>query len=261
VRCVTLPRGLPILMAGGISLLYRIVMTPSPNGAVAALARLAFLDGTPADVLARFAAQARWVDAAPEQAVMDYDDPATDVFFVVQGEVRVLVRTGDGERTQILGDFGAGDLVGEMSAIDGAPRSARVEALVRTRLCIVPAAAFLDLVLGSPHVGLRLLRRLTARIRGQNRLLLERSALPTGLRLAAELLRLSRPCPDGTASISPPPTQEELAERIGARRETVSRELSGLARAGLLHRTRAALVVDDPAGLARRVEAVFDPVV
>ena len=228
---------------------------------MAALARLAFLDGTPDDVLARFAAQARWVDAAPGQAVMDYDDPATEVFFVVQGEVRVLVRTGDGERTQILGDFGAGDLVGEMSAIDGAPRSARVEALVRTRLCIVPAAAFLDLVAGPAPVGLRLLRRLTARIRGQNRLLLERSALPTGLRLAAELLRLARARADGTASISPPPTQEELAERIGARRETVSRELSGLARAGLLHRTRAALVLDDAAGLARLVEAVFDPVV
>lgn len=235
-------------------------MTTPPTAATAALARLAFLDGTPPGVLARFAAQARWVDAAPGQAVMDYDDTARDVFFVVQGEVRVLVRTGDGERTQILGEFGAGDLVGEMSAIDGAPRSARVEALVRTRLCIVPAAAFLDLVAGSPSVGLRLLRRLTARVRVQNRLLLERSALPTGLRLAAELLRLARARPDGSASISPPPTQEELAERIGARRETVSRELSALARAGLLHRTRPALVLDDPAALGRLVDAVFDPV-
>ena len=224
-------------------------MLSRPTGPTHALARLDFLAGVPDDVLTRFAAHARWIDAGPEETVVDFDDVTTNVFFVVQGRVRVLLRTADGERTQILGDFSAGDLVGEMSAIDDAPRSARVEALVRTRLCVVSASALLDLAFTSRSVGLRLLRLLTARIRGQNRRLLERTALPTGLRLAAELLRLSRPRPDGTRAVSPPPTHEELAARIGARRETVSRELSALTRAGLLRRTRAAFVLEDPAAL------------
>ncbi len=233
-------------------------MTAPSLGPAQALARLAFFAETPVDVLARFAAHARWVDAGPDETVVDFDDVTTDVFFVVQGCVRVLLRTMDGERTQILSDFAAGDLVGEMSAIDGAPRSARVEALVRTRLCIVPAAAFLDLALSSRSVGLRLLRMLTARIRGQNRRLLEHTALSIRLRLAAELLRLSRPRPDGTRILSPPPTQEEMAARVGARRETVSRQLSALMHAGLLHRTRTAFVLDDPAALRAVVEAGLD---
>ena len=126
-------------------------------------------------------------------------------------------------------------------------------ALERTRLCIVPARAFLELVTAAPTVCLRLLRLLSARIRTQNQRLLERTALPTRPRLVSELLRLSRPRPDGTWTVSPPPTHEELASRIGARRETVSRELSALSRAGLLHRTRAAFVLDDPDAL--RAEA------
>ncbi|HEY0204054.1 MAG TPA: Crp/Fnr family transcriptional regulator [Acetobacteraceae bacterium] len=232
-------------------------MTLVPRGPAQALAALPFLAGAPAGALERFAAHARWMDAAPDEVVVDFNDATTDVFFVVQGAVRVLLRTADGERTQILGDFAAGQMLGELSAIDDAPRSAQVVALVRTRLCFVPARAFLELMSDAPAVCQRLLRMLTARIRSQNQRLMERTALQTRPRLAAELLRLSRPRPDGTCAVSPPPTHEELAERIGARRETVSRELSALSRAGLLHRTRAAFVLDQPGMLRAEADMGF----
>lgn len=224
----------------------------------ASLARHAFLTGAAPDVLARLGAHARWFDAGPEQIIIDFEDPTTDVYLIIQGNVRVLVRTANGERTQILGDFAAGDMVGEMAAIDGVPRSARIEALVRTRMCALPARPFIDAVFGSREIGLRLMRLLTARVRAQNRRLLEMTALPIRLRLLAELLRLSRPKPDGSRVLSPLPTQEELAARIGARRETVSREISALTQSGLLHRTRAALVLHDPAALQAAVDAGLD---
>lgn len=227
----------------------------STAGPLQALARHAFLTGAAAPAVERFAAHAHWMDAAPGQVVLDLDDHTTDVLFVLQGSMRVLVRTADGRRTQILGDRVAGELVGEMAAIDGVPRSARIEALVRTRLCVAPAAAFLDLAFASRAVGLRLMRLLTARVREQNRRLLEHAALPIRLRLAAELLRLARSRPDGTLCLSPPPTQEELGARIGARREAVSRELSAFTRAGLLRRSRAALLLADAAALRAQVEA------
>ena len=233
------------------------MITPA-TGMAQSLARHSFLAGSPEAVLDRLASQVRWIDAAPEQTIAEFEDETTDVYLILQGNVRVLVRTADGKRTQILGDFASGDLVGEMSAIDNAPRSARIEALVRTRLCVVPAAAFLSAVFASPSVSLRLLRLLAARIRGQNRRLLEVTALPIRLRLAAELLRLSRPRPDGTRSVSPPPIQEELADRIGTRRETVSRELASLIQAGLLRRTPAAFVIDNPAALQTAVDAGLD---
>lgn len=145
-----------------------------------------------------------------------------------------------------------------MAAIDGVPRSARVEALVRTRLCLVPAAAFLQLAFEAPEVGLRLMRLLTARVRAGNRRLLEHMALPVRLRLAAELLRLARCRPDGTLVLSPPPTEEELGSRIDARREAVSRELSAFGRAGLVRRGRGALVLPDPTALRRLVAGGLD---
>lgn len=230
-------------------------MAHPATGPASALARLPFLAGVPPGALERFTAHARWIEAEPGETVVDFDDATTDVFFVLQGSVRVLVQTADGERTQILGDCAAGDMVGEMSAIDDEPRSARVDALVRTRLCVVPASAFLDLALTSRSVGLQLMRLLTSRIRGQNRRLLEHAALPIRLRLAAELLRLGRPRADGTKAVTPPPTQEELAARIGTRRETVSREMAALIRAGLLRRTRGSCVLENPAALHAMVEA------
>jgi CRP/FNR family transcriptional regulator, cyclic AMP receptor protein len=99
---------------------------------------------------------------------------------------------------------------------------------------------------------------LASRIRDQNRRLLEMTALPIRLRLVAELLRLSRPRPDGTRVLSPPLTQEELASRIGARRESVSREFANLLHSGLLGRTRSALILSDPLSLQRSVDAGLD---
>jgi CRP/FNR family cyclic AMP-dependent transcriptional regulator len=222
------------------------------------LARLPFLEGTPPEAFAALLSAVHWVEADPGQTIIDFDDATTDMFFILQGSLRVLVRTADGARTQIFGDFQAGDMVGEYAAIDEVPRSARVEALVRSRLCVVPAAAFLDLALSSRSVGLRLLRLLTARIRAQNRRLLEHAVLPIRMRLAAELLRLGRPRPDGTRVLTPPPTHDELAARSGARRESISRELAALDQAGLLRRTRTAIVVTEPESLRVMVEAGMD---
>lgn len=224
-------------------------------GPAATLARHPFFTNASPEVVSRLAGHARWFDAAPDQTILDFEDPTTDVYLIVYGHVRVLIQTANGERTQILGDFASGDLVGEMAAIDGVPRSARIEALVRTQLCALPARPFVDAAFASREIGLRLMRLLTARIRIQNRRLLELTALPIRLRLTAELLRLSRPKPDGSRVLSPIPTQEELASRVGARRETVSRELSAMEDAGWLLRSRVSIVLRDPAALQEAVAA------
>ena len=233
-------------------------MLTTPGTPAAILARHAFFAGAPPEVLSRLSGHARWFDADPDRIILDFEDPTTDVYFIVQGHVRVLVQTASGERTQILGDFAAGDIVGEMAAIDGVPRSARIEALVRTQMCSLPARAFHEAVFASREIGLRLMQLLTSRIRAQNRRLLEMTALPIRLRLISELIRLSRPKSDGTRLLNPLPTQEELASRIGARRETISREISALVDAGLVQRTRVSLILHDPAGLQAAVDSGLD---
>ena len=232
-------------------------ITPGPASFLQALARHDFLYEAEAEALQRAVPRARWVDARPRQVVAEFEDVTTDVFLVMQGLVRVLVRTADGSRTQILGDFSSGDLVGEMSAIDGVARSAQIETLVRSRLCILPASAFLDLVAASHVVSLRLLRLLSLRVRTLNRRLLEQTMLPSRLRLAAELLRLGRKRRDGALVLSPPPTHEELAARIGLRRETVSRNISSLTEAGLVQHNRSAFVVASPDALKAMIETAL----
>lgn len=206
------------------------------------LADLAFFRGADPAVLARVAAAARWRMVEPGQVVVDEDEPSTDIFFVAAGSVRVQLRAASG-REVLLNEFGPGEFFGELSAIDGAPRAANVSAVTRSRLCIIPAQAFLDFVFATPSACHGLLRTLAAKLRLQTERTLEREALPVRLRLFAELLRLSRPraTAPGERVVSPPPPHHELAARIGARREVVSRELSDMTREGWLERDRRAI--------------------
>jgi CRP/FNR family transcriptional regulator, cyclic AMP receptor protein len=206
------------------------------------LTDLPFFRGGDAAALERLAAAARWRTVEPGQVVVDEDEPSTDIFFVASGAVRVQLRAASG-REVLLNEFGAGEFFGELSAIDGAPRAANVSAVARSRLCIIPAQAFLAFVFANPTACHALLRTLAAKLRLQTERTLEREALPVRLRLFSELLRLSRPRAGAPAErvVSPPPPHHELAARIGARREVVSRELSEMTRDGWLARDRRAI--------------------
>lgn len=193
------------------------------------------------------------------ELVVDYEDDSTDVYFIVGGDVRVLIRTASGKE-MILGDFGPGRLFGEMAAIDGIKRSANVTALTNADLCVVPAASFRAIVFAQPHVCERLLRLFTARVRDLNIRLFERSALDLKHRLYSELLRLSAPRKGvaGQAIVTPPPLQHDLAARIGCRREQVSRELTLMIEEGLAEKNRGGLVLPHPAELEKRIHAALD---
>lgn len=191
--------------------------------------------------------------------VIDYDDPSSDVYFILSGAVRILYRAATGKEV-ILGEVGDGHYFGELAAIDAAPRSANVTTLQRSEMAVMPGAVFVELLNGSPELQLHLLTSLAVRVRTLNARLAEYTFLQARHRLYAELLRLSRPRPghDGQRTVSPPPLQHDLANRISTRREVVSRELSALARAGIIEKTRGALVLADPGELNRRISAALD---
>ena len=75
----------------------------------------------------------------------DFDDLSTDIYFLLSGEVRVLIRTQSGKEV-ILGEMRGGQLFGELAAIDGVKRSANVTALTRGEVGIMPSAVFRELV-------------------------------------------------------------------------------------------------------------------
>jgi len=207
--------------------------------------------------LAPFEARSNWRRFDPEEILVDFDDPSTDVYFLLSGDVRVLMRTASGKEV-ILDEMRAGELFGELAAIDGIKRSANVTALTRGEVCVMPAAVFHELIFSSPGVTDRLLRLLTARIRDLNARLVEQTVLDLRHRLYSELLRLSVPRHQGANGIgervvTPPPFHHILANRIGCRREQVTREFSMMTQEGLIERTRGALVLKRPDILQTRV--------
>lgn len=218
------------------------------------LGRLVFFHGADPTLLAKADPAARWIDVEANKLILDFGDDTNDVFFVVDGALRVVIRTPLGQE-MILSDIGPGEVFGDVAAIDGAKRSASVVALVRTQLCRLPSATFLDIALNAPPVGLRLLRALTARLRREDERLFELTALPVRERLAAELLRLSRPRSGGGRVISPPPLQHVIAARIGARRETVSLSLRALVEENLIEVSSRAICVPRPEALRASIDA------
>src|SRR5215217_4350038 len=118
-----------------------------------ALFKDAGIDRTP------FETRSRWRRFEPDEILVDFDDLSTDVYFLLSGEVRILIRTQSGKEV-ILGEMRGGQLFGELAAIDGVKRSANVSALTRGEVCIMPAAVFRELVFASPAVADRLLRLL-----------------------------------------------------------------------------------------------------
>jgi CRP/FNR family transcriptional regulator, cyclic AMP receptor protein len=212
-----------------------------------------FKDSADVD-LSKFDRRCTWKRYEENEIIVDFEDATTDVYFIVSGEVRILVRTAAGKEV-ILAEMRTGQFFGELSAIDNVARSANVTALNRSELCIMPAAVFLDILFASRSACEKVLRLLTARVREGNARLTEHSIFDLKHRLYSELLRLSSPRAgkEGQRSISPPPFHHVLAARIGCRREQVTRELSAMSSEGVIEKNRGALVIVKPATLEARL--------
>ncbi|MDQ0420020.1 helix-turn-helix domain-containing protein [Rhizobium sp. CRIBSB] len=193
------------------------------------------------------------------ESLVDFEDMSKDVFIVQTGEVRAVLRFSVGKEA-ILGSFKRGDILGEQAAIDDMARSASLMAVSDATVTVIPCMVFLDILRQRSDVALALLQLLSKRIRAMNDRLSELSFLDTKHRLYNTLLRLSRVRNDGGREriISPPLVHAELAEHIGASRETVSREMSRLAREQLVERTSRAIVLKNPVELSRRISRALE---
>jgi len=201
-----------------------------------------------------FETRARWRRFEPDEILVDFDDLSTEVYFLLSGEVRILIRTPSGKEV-IFGEMRGGQFFGELAAMDGVKRSANVTALNRGEACIMPATVFREIVFSSQPVADRLFRLLTGRVRELNLRLMEQAVLDLRHRLYSELLRLSLPRAGqaGERVVSPPPFHHVMAARIGCRREQVTREFTAMAQEGLVERTRGALVLKRPDVLQARI--------
>ena len=199
--------------------------------------------------------QARYWE--PDEQIVSHQDCSTDVYFIVNGRVRVTIFSRSGKEVSFR-DLGSGQLFGDLSAIDGSPRSASVVALSEALILSMPADAFWEALRNHPEMSAVMLKELARLVRRLSERVVEFSTLGVKNRIHAELLRLAREHmqDNGTAEITPAPTHGEIASRVSTHREAVTRELNHLAQIGLVKRRRGALAVLDVQRLARLVEDV-----
>ena len=198
--------------------------------------------------------QCTWCRASRNQWIIDYQDTGNDVFFVVTGTLRVKLQSISG-REVLLREVNAGEFFGEIAAIDNQPRSSGIIAVTDVTYALMPASVFLQAVHDYPDVCDQLLKLLAGFVRAMSNRVNEYTTLDARHRIYAELLRLSRPEAGRPqhAIVSPPPVHSDLAARVSIRRESVTRELKALERAGLLEKRRGALVLTDTARLRQMI--------
>jgi len=207
---------------------------------------------------AGLARECRWRRFAAHEVIIDRSDEGRDVFFVVEGRVRI-VNYSAGGREISFDDLDAGAFFGELSAIDGQSRSAGVIALTSVHVAVMHASTFLRVVTGEPDIAETALRHMAAMVRRATERIMDLSTLAANNRVHAEILRLAkagRSDRDGTAVIRPIPVHGDIASRVSTTRETVARVFGELSRAELVIRRSDHLQVTDFEKLEDMVETV-----
>lgn len=176
------------------------------------------------------------------------------VMIVLEGRAKISHFTEDG-REVVLAVRGPGDLLGELSAVDGEPRSATASAIDPVEALVVPAQDFLSFLQSQPRVATILLKTVTGRLRDADRKRIEFAAQDTLGRVAARLLELAERFGEddaGAVRITVPLSQQELAGWTGSSREAVSKALQTLRRRGWVETHRRGVTVRDVESLRRR---------
>jgi len=171
-------------------------------------------------------------------------DPATGLYLILKGAVK-LSRTWRDGRDVTVAVLREGNFFGELSLLDGQPRSATATAIQPTRLLLLDREHFHQQVLGRPRIVIKLLRELSKRLRAADQAIENLALGSVHDRLLHLLGHLGRRTPlrNDTAVIEHAPTHQELAEMVGSSRETVTRALATMEKVGIVALARGKITL------------------
>jgi CRP/FNR family transcriptional regulator, cyclic AMP receptor protein len=184
----------------------------------------------------------------PKGVRVFHEGDHSDACYIVRsGDLRVTREHPDG-RAIALATLGPGDIFGELAMLDGEARSASVEALTECQLLALPAADVRRLLRGSSEITVKLVFALTRRLREANERIARQSFQTVPSRVAGVLSQLTaEEAPlQGREGVTIRMTQADLAQLAGTSRESVSRFLAVLERAGVVHVGRGRVTVLEP---------------
>ena len=176
------------------------------------------------------------------------------LYLIVEGKVKVGRCTSDG-RENLLAVMGPADMVGELALFDPGPRTSTVTTLTEVQAMAMDRAAHRVWIREHPEIAEQLLRVLARRLRRTNDNVSDVIFTDVPGRVAKQLLGLAQRFgvrDGGSLRVDHELTQEELAQLVGASRETVNKALSGFSARGWIRVLGKSVFIDDAQRLARR---------
>jgi CRP-like cAMP-binding protein len=210
------------------------------------LEKIELLSGLADEQLAVLDQQCRWHQYSSNAQITDQSGDIQDIFFVIEGTVRLVNYTLSG-REITFASVSAGGYFGELAAIDGETRLTSAVAAEKCRLASVSPEVFRKLLVDIPELSLRVLQGLAATVRASDDRIIDLCTLPAPQRVYAELLRMSEPdtVAPGEWVIRPMRTHAEIASRANTTRETVTRALGYLVSNEIIERMSKSLYIRD----------------
>ena len=173
-------------------------------------------------------------------------EPGNSLFILLQGKVKVVLFSKEGKEV-ILSTLGRGDYFGEMSLLDGKPRSASVIASEDSEFIILKRENFLTLIKNYPNIALKLLSEFSRRLRTADKKISSLALMDVYGRVARAIVELAEKdgTKKGTDYIIERPTHQNLANMAGTTRETVSRVLRDFIQSGYISIEGKKLIIHD----------------
>ena len=206
---------------------------------------------------AEIANKCSWRVFRAGEQILERSTTSRDVFFVVEGSVNI-VNFGVSGREVAYASIEEGHYFGELSAIDGRPRSANVIARSKCMVASLSPESFEDVLMKNPAIMMSVLQRLARIIRINDDRILDLSTMGAVQRVCQELLRMAEPDPVSPNSwlIYPMPTQSVIASRVSTTRETVARVLGQLSQEELVLKKGKNLYLKDRAGIEEYIRTL-----
>jgi CRP/FNR family transcriptional regulator, cyclic AMP receptor protein len=194
------------------------------------------------------------VNLARAERLFDEGASGNQLYVILDGKIKLTRAAADG-RENLLSVLGPGEMFGELSLFDPRPRTASATAVTDSRLAALAHDDLRSWLTGRPDVALHLLQALAQRLRRANDVMADLVFTDVPGRVAKALLDLAERF--GTAQedglqVNHDLTQEELAQLVGASRETVNKALADFAARGWLQLSAKSVLLIEPERLRKR---------
>jgi CRP/FNR family cyclic AMP-dependent transcriptional regulator len=218
------------------------------------LARAGMFQGVEPSAVSALASELRPVDFRSGHTVFVEGEPGDRLYIVISGKVKIGRRSPDG-RDNLLTIMGPSDMFGELSIFDPGPRTSSATTITEVRAVSMDRETVRAWIADRPEIAEKMLRVLARRLRRTNHDLADLIFTDVPGRVAKQLLRLAQRfgTQEGDAlRVSHGLTQEEIAQLVGASRETVNKALSDFAHRGWIRLEGKCVLICDCEHLARR---------